>query len=235
MKRLAATALCILFATAGAFGDEESPPNHIPSGTQIEDLDNPNGAADTSPAREISALTLDLIEDFEQLILKAYDDGAGYCTIGYGHVIAKGLCKDISLGEFGRPIDEARAEQLLQADTLTARRAVERTLRKNLNDNQFGALVSFTFNVGTTGFQNSTLLALVNKGEYDLAARQFGRWIRAGKFVMNGLIDRRACEAQLFSGTLQLGADGKFDRDTCAVPGIAVDNSQIIDIYEGEK
>lgn len=67
-----------------------------------------------------------------------------------------------------------------------------------LSQNQFDALVSFAFNVGATAFQGSTLLSVLNQGNYDDVPSQMLRWNRAGGRVLRGLTRRRTAEGELF-------------------------------------
>lgn len=133
-----------------------------------------------------------LIKRFEGLELEAYPDpatGAEPYTIGYGHT------GNVSPGD---RITEAAAELLLLDDLKEAEAAVERLVIVPLNDNQFSALVSFVFNLGTGNFNGSTLLRRLNDGDYQAAALEFGKWIYGNGKPMAGLMRRREAERQLF-------------------------------------
>lgn len=130
---------------------------------------------------------IDLIKSFESLRLTAYLDSVRVPTIGYGHT--RGV-------KMGTTITEEQAEALLEEDLAEACRAVETLVRVPLTDNQFGALVSFQFNLGALG--KSTLLKFLNKGQYAEAAQEFGKWVYAGREKLNGLIRRREAERKLF-------------------------------------
>jgi lysozyme len=136
---------------------------------------------------------LNLIRIHEGLRLDSYRCPAGKWTIGYGHT------KDV---ESGMSIGFEEAENLLFQDVREAERAVRAMVTVPLNDNQFSALVSFVFNLGATNFANSTLKRLLNEGNYELAALQFGRWVYAGptgeKKRLPGLVKRRLEEQKLF-------------------------------------
>ena len=135
---------------------------------------------------------LQLIAGFEGLRLAAYPDpgtGGEPWTIGYGHT------------DGVRPGDrctEAQAMGWLQDDVRFAEAAVARNVTVALEQNQFDALVSFTFNLGAGAFAQSTLLRLLNRGDYAGAAGQFGRWVHVGAAVLHGLVRRRAAERALF-------------------------------------
>ena len=142
----------------------------------------------------INSRGLDLIKKCEDLRLKAYLDSAGAPTIGYGHT-----GPDVRLG---MTITEEEAERLLLMDVASAERAVTRQVRVTLTENQFSALVSFVFNVGSRALTASTLLRKLNKGKYLEAADEFLKWNKAtvrGKLtVLPGLTSRRAMERALF-------------------------------------
>lgn len=76
--------------------------------------------------------------------------------------------------------------------------AVEKYVKVPLNQNEFDALVSFTYNCGPNALKTSTLVKLLNQGKRQQAAAQFARWNKAGGKVWNGLVRRRAAEAALF-------------------------------------
>ena len=139
---------------------------------------------------QASQKAINLIKQFEGLRLSPYDDGASFITIGYGHKVKS--------TEFFTVIDRATADKLLIADVLISQGAVNRQVKVNLNQNQFDALVSFTFNLGEGNLSASTLLEYLNANDLDSAANEFPKWIYAGNKVMNGLITRRAAEKQLF-------------------------------------
>ncbi len=75
---------------------------------------------------------------------------------------------------------------------------MHRLVTVDLDQDQFDALVSFTFNLGAGNLQSSTLLKLLNQGEYTQAADQFLRWNKAGGRVLPGLTRRREAERALF-------------------------------------
>jgi lysozyme len=132
---------------------------------------------------------LNLIKVSEGLSLKAYVCPAGVLTIGYGHT--KGV-------RFGDVISVEKAHQLLLEDVIWAEDAVNRSVKVELNQNQFDALVSFTFNLGEANLKKSTLLRLLNVGSYPEAAEEFLRWNRAGGVILRGLTKRRVAERKLF-------------------------------------
>ena len=131
----------------------------------------------------------ELIKSFEGLELEAYLCPADIWTIGYGHT------GDVKEGD---TITKAEAEALLDKDLQTFRNGVKRLVKVPLNENQFGALVSFAYNLGLGSLQNSTLLKMLNAGDYTGAADQFLRWNKSGGKVLTGLVRRREAERAVF-------------------------------------
>ena len=133
-----------------------------------------------------------LIADFEGFSPRAYND-AGKWAIGYGHDIVSGD----GLGT-DSVIDEPTARDLLRQDAQIADDCISRNVQVPLSDNQRAALVSFVYNVGCGAFSGSTLLRLLNQGDYDGAASQFAAWNKSQGQVIQALVDRRDQEAGLF-------------------------------------
>ncbi len=226
--------LCFL-SSYGYCRDFEQNLDHLTSQSQLETLGTSLGGASSDEPRSLLPLALDLIKDFEQWIEYAYNDAANYCTIGFGHLIAKKSCESIAdLGEFSGKLELADGLQILEEDTWAARSTVARLVNVQIDDNQFGALSSFVFNIGSKNFKRSTLLRLLNAGDHKAASKQFSRWILAKGEVLNGLINRRACEAALFRGELQYRKDGRFYRSDCEGLGAAPSGENLVDITEGE-
>ena len=138
---------------------------------------------------QISKAGLDLIKQFEGLYLQAYRCPAGVPTIGYGHTAGVAM---------GQTITQQQADDYLRRDVRMFERAVERLVKVPLTQGQFDALVSFAFNLGEGALAQSTLLRLLNAGDYAGAAAQFDRWNKAGGRVLPGLVRRRAAERALF-------------------------------------
>ena len=138
---------------------------------------------------QISKAGLDLIKQFEGLYLNAYRCPAGVPTIGYGHAAGVAM---------GQTITQQQADDYLRRDVRQFERAVSRLVRVPLTQGQFDALVSFAFNLGEGALAQSTLLRLLNAGDYAGAAAQFDRWNKAGGCVLPGLVRRRAAERAMF-------------------------------------
>lgn len=132
---------------------------------------------------------LDLIKKYEGLRLEAYKCPAGVWTIGYGHT--KGVYKGMS-------ITKEEAEKLLQQDVSVFELQVVNTVGK-LAACKIDALVSFAYNVGIAAFRNSTLCRKVKANSDDPAIRnEFGKWVYAGSKKLQGLVKRRAEEAEMY-------------------------------------
>ncbi|OCT28128.1 lysozyme [Pseudomonas putida] len=132
---------------------------------------------------------LNLIKSFEGLRLQAYQDAVGVWTIGYG--TTRGVKADMS-------ITKEQAERMLLNDVQRFEPEVQRLVTVPLNQNQWDAMISFTYNLGAANLESSTLRRLLNAGDYAGAAEQFPRWNKAGGKVLNGLVRRRAAERELF-------------------------------------
>ena len=134
---------------------------------------------------------LALIRQFEGLRLSAYRCPAGIPTIGYGSTAGV---------KMGQTITAGRAEELLREDVRQFEAAVSRLVKVPLTQGQHDALVSFAFNLGAKSLEQSTLLRLLNAGDYKGAAAQFDRWVYASGKKLSGLVKRRAAERALFEG-----------------------------------
>lgn len=126
----------------------------------------------------------EMIKKFEGLRLKAYKDSAGVRTIGYGHAHWKGA-DTISLDQ---------ADYYLDQDIKLAERAVNKYSKYNFNQNQFDALVSFAFNIGSID-------QLTNYGVRSIQeiSDKIKAYNKAGGKVVQGLVTRRAAEWELFN------------------------------------
>ena len=120
---------------------------------------------------------IELIKHFEGCELEAYHCAAGVPTIGYGHI------KGVQMG-----------------DTITHEGYINNMVTVELNQNQYDAMVSWVYNLGGGNLKASTLLRVLNQGEFDGVPAQIMRWNKAGGKVLEGLTRRRQAEADLFSG-----------------------------------
>lgn len=138
---------------------------------------------------------INFIKQHEGLKLETYTCSAGKLTIGYGHT--SGVTP-------GMKITEKQAEDFLCQDLKRFESALNKLVIVPLTQNQFDALVSFTFNNGENAFTNSTLRRKLNSKDYLGAASEFGRWVyvqdpKTKKMVVSeGLKNRRIDEKNLF-------------------------------------
>jgi lysozyme len=138
---------------------------------------------------------LDLIKSCEGFSAKPYLCPAGVPTIGYGSTkYADG--KKVSLND--PIINTQQADEIMRATLLEYEAAVNRYVNVPLTQGQFDALVDFAYNAGTQNLRTSTLLRMLNAGDYAGAVKQFDKWIYAGGKVLYGLVKRRKLEADLF-------------------------------------
>ena len=141
-------------------------------------------------ARRVSEEALALIKRWEGLKLQSYKCVAGVWTVGFGHV---------ATARPGMVISETQATRLLMEDLARFEAAIERLVRVPLSDGQFGALVSWAFNVGEGAAARSSLIRKLNAGEYDAVPGELARWNKVDGKVVPGLSNRRAAEAGLWA------------------------------------
>ena len=133
---------------------------------------------------------LEMIKHFEGLELNAYQCAAGVWTIGYGHT--KGVQK-------GMVISEDTANEMLVEELNEYESYITGLVTVELNQNQFDAMVSWVYNLGVGNLKASTLLKVLNAGDYAGVPAQIMRWNKAGGKVLEGLTRRRQAEADLFA------------------------------------
>jgi len=164
-------------------------------GTKDSELSIPSDL----PGLRCPSSALDLIKRFEGFAPRPYRCPADVYTIGYGSTVGvngKRVSPDHP------PIDKPLAERLLRRDLLKVERSLSRAIQVPTDPDQWGALCSFVFNVGSGQFGASTLLRKLNRGDYRGAADQFPRWVYAGQTRLGGLYTRRKLERALFLGFL---------------------------------
>lgn len=134
---------------------------------------------------------LDFIARWEGVVLRVYKDVVGIPTIGVGHVLLPGE-------SFPNGITKDEALVLLSKDVAKCEAAITKYITQPINQNQFNALASFTFNCGTGALQQSTVRRKLNQGDYQGAADALLMWNKAGGKFNRGLANRRADERKLF-------------------------------------
>ncbi len=143
---------------------------------------------------------LALIRRAEGLRLRSYRDAVGVWTIGYGHTSAAGE----PIVKPDQDITEADANAILRRDVEKFAAGVRKAVLREINDQQFSALVSFAYNVGLGAFKSSSVLKAVNAEEFGAVPQRLQLWVKAGGRTLPGLVKRRAAEAALF---LKRGGD----------------------------
>ena len=134
---------------------------------------------------------IDLIKHFEGCELEAYQCAAGVWTIGYGHT--KGV-------QPGDQWSESHANHMLEVELEEYENYVSTAVTVPLSQNQFDALVSWVYNLGNGNLTSSTMLKVLNSGDYAGVPAQIKRWNKAGGKVLEGLTRRRQAEADMFEG-----------------------------------
>jgi len=139
---------------------------------------------------------------------KAYVDEAGLLTIGIGHLLTAEEIKSgvIQIGaesvEYAKGLTEAQIYQLLDQDCLPREKTISAIVKVDLTEHQRDALVSFAFNIGIHAFETSTLVRLLNDGDYQSVPGQMRRWnkVRVDGVLTEspGLSARREREIELW-------------------------------------
>lgn len=141
-----------------------------------------------------------LVKHWEQFRATAYDD-RGSLAIGYGHTSKLGTLPKVTPDLV---VTEEQADAILRADLKHLDELVDPLIVRKLTDNQYGAVLSFCYNLGVANFKNSTLLKKLNLGDWDGAAKEFDKWVKSTnpktgtKEVLQGLVKRRNDEEALF-------------------------------------
>ena len=135
-----------------------------------------------------------LIREFEGFVANAYLCPADVWTIGIGTTVYPNGAKV----KKGDKCTQAQALEYLQHDLKSFEKTVNDSVKVPLSQNQFDALVSLAYNIGSTAFKNSTLLKKLNAKDFTGAADQFLVWNKGGGKVLKGLVRRREAERALF-------------------------------------
>jgi lysozyme len=153
---------------------------------------NSNHIGSSTPKlMEISKEGVCLIKKFEGCKLEAYYDAVNVLTIAYGRT--KGV-------KAGDTCTQEQADAWLEEELQEYGGYVNEAVNVPLSQNQFDALVSWTYNLGPSNLNKSTMLKVLNNGEYEEVPAQMRRWNKAGGKVLEGLTRRRNAESLLFEG-----------------------------------
>lgn len=150
--------------------------------------------ADTSGLVDVSGLSvsnrlIDMLKGFEGFRAYPYTCPGGSLTIGYGTTMKPGQYTSIT---------KEQAEALLRKTVSAFERSVRSLVKVPLNQNQFDAIVSFSYNVGIGALKRSTLLKKLNSGDYNEAANELLKFTKANGKILDGLVKRRERERRLF-------------------------------------
>lgn len=148
--------------------------------------------------RAVNAATMSLIKDCEGFVPSPAPDPIGLSTVGYGHRCKTSGCSEVS-DPF--PLTHSTANDLLKSDLTTFQTCITRNVADNvhLSENQYGALVSWAYNVGCGNAASSTLIKRLNAGEdpSTVLEQELPKWNKAGGKVLPGLVSRRNREVEL--------------------------------------
>ena len=158
------------------------------------DLDAVKNMLGIPESMSVSNKGVDLICEFEGEQLIAYDDGVGIWTIGFGTIKYPNGVRV----KKGDTCTLEQAKEYMRHDLIEFEHTVNISVKVPLNQNQFDALVSLAYNIGSNAFKSSTLVKKLNTGDYQGAADQFNVWVNAGGKRMQGLVNRRDREKLLF-------------------------------------
>tara|TARA_B110000046_G_scaffold37925_1_gene41455 strand:+ start:2527 stop:2970 length:444 start_codon:yes stop_codon:yes gene_type:complete len=140
---------------------------------------------------KISEEGISLIKKFEGCKLEAYLDAVDVPTIAYGRT------KDVKIGDI---CTQQQAEDWLEEELVEYEGYVNEAVKVELTQPQFDSLVSWTYNLGPSNLNRSSMLRVLNASDYDNVPEQIMRWNKAGGRVLAGLVRRREAEAEMFKG-----------------------------------
>lgn len=157
---------------------------------------------------QISDNGIAFIKRYEGSKTTVYNDVAGLPTIGVGHLLTPTELQGrfVKVGADNVPLSQALTDSqvntLLQQDLQPAMQAVTKAVSATITQAQFDMLTSLCFNIGAGHFKSSTLVKVLNEGNFDQATNEFLRWNKAGGAEVDGLTNRRRAEATNFRGNI---------------------------------
>ena len=158
-------------------------------------MDLRESTEELSGTRSVSEDTVQMIKEFESYRENAYLDAANKWTIGYGNT----YYQDGTPVKKGDVVTKSEGEALFRNVLQEFANDVNDMVKVDLNDCQFGAIVSLSYNIGVDAFKRSTLLRKLNTDPNDPSiANEFSRWVRAGGKTLNGLVKRRRKESEFY-------------------------------------
>ena len=149
----------------------------------------------------VSSNCVNLVKKYEGFRSKPYKCPANVWTIGYGSTF---YLNGEKVSMYDSEISETFASELLEKVLNDFATKVDNIIKVSLNQNQFDALVSFTYNIGISAFTKSTLLTKLNHADFQGASNEFIRWNKANGKVLKGLTNRRLDEQKLFENKYKI-------------------------------
>lgn len=148
---------------------------------------------------------ISFLKEVEGIRTEVYSDVAGFPTIGVGHRLSPDQTTSGKIIINGREkklskLTVSDIENLLRNDLKRFENTVNKYVDIEISQNEFNALTSFAFNVGSYAFRKSTLLKRLNEGNRNAVPNEIERWIYAGGKKIKGLINRRQKEIELWKG-----------------------------------
>lgn len=134
---------------------------------------------------------IELIKSFEKCVLHSYKDQGGILTIGYGQT-GPFVTEDMTC-------TQEQADAWFNQQIQMVQSSLSRMIKVSLGSNKFSALCALAYNIGLHAFSSSSLLMLLNKGEYDEVPNQIARWNKVNREVSLGLVHRRNAEIELWN------------------------------------
>jgi lysozyme len=222
-RKLLGAGLGLVLTACSATHDDSAPdPNKITAGIF---LDEARGALPEGfKLRAASDPGIALTKESEGFVGHLYNDAAGYCSVAYGHLVHKTRCDGTEPAALRPAVSQPRGAALLISDMAMAEYAVMTSVRIDLTDPQYAALVDFTYNVGAGKLEKSTLLVLINARKFGDVPAEWNKWVLADGKPFPGLVRRRQREIDLFYG-------GQVPQSRAALPEGA--KIQLIDIRVG--
>jgi lysozyme len=145
--------------------------------------------------RKTSEKGIEIIKRHEKEMDNVYVCPGGILTGGWGHALSR---EEKKIYKLGSAVDPGVIHQWFAEDLSKAEKTVNNWVTKEIGQNQFDALVSFVFNVGADAFKRSTLLKMINKEQFELASKEFPKWVNSKGRKLPGLVKRRNEEMELF-------------------------------------
>lgn len=149
----------------------------------------------------ISSNCTNLVKKYEGFRSKPYKCPAGIPTIGYGSTF---YLNGVKVSMLDSEISDTFALELLEKTLNDFANKIDKVIKVSLNQNQFDALVSFTYNIGIGAFTKSTLITKLNNCDFQGASKEFVRWNKANGKVLKGLTNRRLDEQKLFENKYKI-------------------------------